>query len=120
MALDKNNKNVFYLLGRYVAVVERSNGVEFNSTQMHNIQQATETLMRYDRNVSNYTEERMQIMSNLSADGFPKKVLEDEDGGRFWIGYYHQKATMPTEVVTHHTPTAVKAVESNEIKELEK
>jgi hypothetical protein len=34
MALDKNNTNIYYLLGRYVAVVERSNNEELSATQM--------------------------------------------------------------------------------------
>ncbi len=91
MALDKNNKNAFYLFGRYVAVVERSNNKSFNAAQMHNIQEDTAQLMRYDRNKLGFADVRQEIMSNLGADGWPEKVLADADGGRFWIGYYHQK-----------------------------
>lgn len=60
---------------------------------------------------------RQQIMSNLSADGWPEKVHEDADGGRFFIGYYHQKAELPMFVdkVEHHTPDRVAPVENNEI-----
>ena len=91
MALDKNNKNAFYLFGRYVAVVERSNNKFFSGTQMHNIQDDTAQLMRYDRNKLGLADVRQEIVSKLSADGWPKRVLADADGGRFWLGYYHQK-----------------------------
>lgn len=120
MALDKNNKDVFYLFGRYVAVVERSNNEFFNSAQMHNIQDDTANLMRYDRNKLGFADVRQQIMGNLSAEGWPKKVLADEDGGRFWIGYYHQKAALPmfTDSVEHHTPERLDPLDNNEIEEL--
>ncbi len=120
MALDLNNKNAYYLLGRYVAVVERSNNEPFTSGQLHNIQDNPANLMRYDRFKTKFMASRQQIMSNLSAEGWPDKVLEDADGGRFWLGYYHQKAELPmfVESVTHHTPDRVAPVESNEIDEL--
>lgn len=120
MALDKANKDVFYLLGRYVAVVERSNNEFFNSSQMHNIQDNTDNLMRYDHNKLGFADVRQQIMSNLDATGWPKKVLADADGGRFWIGYYHQKAALPmfTDKVERHTPERVEPLENNEIEDL--
>lgn len=121
MALDKNNTNIYYLLGRYVAVVERSNNEELSATQMHNIQDCTDNLVRYDRNRTNYTEERMEIMSKVPADGWPRRVFENEDGGRFWIGYYHQKAVFPMQTnIVRHTPEQVNAVTNNEIEELKK
>ena len=121
MALDKNNTNIYYLLGRYVAVVERSNNEEFNASQMHNIQDCTDNIIRYDRNIKNYAEERIDIMSKAPAEGWPKRVFEDEDGGRFWIGYYHQKAVFPmqTEIVKH-IPELVNAVPNNEIEDLKR
>ena len=120
MALDINNKNAYYLLGRYVAVVERSNNQQFTNSQLHNIQDNTSILTRYDRNKSGFMEVRQQIMSNLTADGWPEKVLEDADGGRFFIGYYHQKSSLPmfVEKVERHNPDRVTPVASNEIEEL--
>ncbi|MBQ3325501.1 MAG: hypothetical protein IJM66_11485 [Muribaculaceae bacterium] len=120
MPLDKANKDVFYLLGRYVAVVERSNNEFFNSSQMHNIQDNTDNLMRYDHNKLGFADVRQQIMGNLDATGWPKKVLADADGGRFWIGYYHQKAALPmfTDKVERHTPERVTPKDDNEIDEL--
>ena len=91
MALDKTNKNAFYLFGRYVAVVERSNNKFFNAAQMQNIQEDTVQLMRYDRNKLGFADVRQEIVSKLSTDGWPKKVLADADGGRFALGYYQQK-----------------------------
>jgi len=122
MALDVNNKNAYYLLGRYVAVVERSNNEPLTSGQLHNIQSNTANLMRYDRFKSKFMDVRQQILSNLSSDGWPEKVLEDADGGRFWIGYYHQKAALPmfVEDVTHHTPERLDPLDNNEIEELKK
>jgi hypothetical protein len=121
MALDKENSNPFYLFGRYVAVVERSNGEPLRPSQLENIFQNTNLLTRYDRNKANFADLRMEIISKVSADGWPEKVLDDADGGRFWVGYYHQKAELPmmyVESVTHHTPDKVAPVESNEIDEL--
>ena len=119
MALDKTNTNPYYLLGRYVAVVERSNNEQLRAAQMDNIQQSTALLTRYDRNKANFADIRMEIISKVNSDGWPEKVL-DADGGRFWLGYYHQKAELPmfVESVTHHTPDRVAPVESNEIDEL--
>ena len=117
MALDINNKNAYYLFGRYVAVVERSNNKPFSNGQLHNIQDNPANLMRYDMYKTKFMDVRQQIMSNLSADGWPEKVHEDADGGRFFIGYYHQKAALPMFVdkVEHHTPDRVAPVENNEI-----
>ena len=120
MALDKTNTNPYYLLGRYVAVVERSNNEQLRAAQMDNIRQNTALLTRYDRNKANFADIRMEIISKVNANGWPEKVLEDADGGRFWLGYYHQKAELPMFVadVTHHTPERVDPVENNEIDEL--
>ena len=120
MALDKTNTNPYYLLGRYVAVVERSNNEMMRAAQMDNIRQNTALLARYDRNKTNFADIRQEILSKVNADGWPEKVLGDADGGRFWLGYYHQKSELPmfVESVTHHTPDRVAPVESNEIDEL--
>lgn len=120
MALDKENKNPYYLFGRYVAVVERSNNERFSRSQWHNIQDNTALLTRYDRNKTKFMDIRQQIMSNLSAEGWPEKVLEDAEGGRFWIGYYHQKAELPdfVESVERHSPERISPVDNNEIEEL--
>lgn len=122
MALDVNNKNAYYLLGRYVAVVERSNNEPFTSGQLHNIQSNTANLMRYDRFKSKFIDVRQQILSNLSSDGWPEKVLEDADGSRFYVGYYHQKSALPmfTETIEHHVPERVEAKSNNIIKSLQK
>lgn len=122
MALDKTNKDVYYLLGRYVAVVERSNNKFFTSAQFHNIQDNTSNLVRYDLNKTNFADVRQQIMSNLDATGWPEKVLADADGGRFWIGYYHQKAALPmfTDKVERHTPERVAPKDNNLIEDLKK
>lgn len=122
MALDVNNKNAYYLLGRYVAVVERSNNEPFTSGQLHNIQSNTANLMRYDRFKSKFMDVRQQILSNLSSDGWPEKVLEDADGSRFYVGYYHQKSALPmfTETIERHVPERVEAKSNNIIKSLQK
>lgn len=122
MALDINNKNAYYLFGRYVAVVERSNNKPFSNGQLHNIQDNPANLMRYDMYKTKFMDVRQQIMSNLSADGWPEKVHEDADGGRFFIGYYHQKAALPmfTDSVEHYTPERLDPLDNNEIEELKK
>ena len=122
MALDKTNTNQYYLLGRYVAVVERSNNELMRAAQMDNIRQNTAMLTRYDRNKANFADIRMEIISKVNSDGWPEKVLEDADGGRFWLGYYHQKAALPmfTDSVEHHTPERLDPLDNNEIEELKK
>lgn len=122
MALDKTNTNQYYLLGRYVAVVERSNNELMRAAQMDNIRQNTAMLTRYDRNKANFADIRMEIISKVNSDGWPEKVLDNNDGGRFWLGYYHQKAALPmfVEDVTHHTPERLDPLDNNEIEELKK
>ena len=120
MALDKTNTNPYYLLGRFLAVVEKSNNEPLHAAQITNIWQNTAVLASYDRNKTRYADVRQEIMAKVSADGFPAKILEDADGSRVWVGYYHQKSVLPlfVESVMHHTPDAVDPVESNEIDEL--
>ena len=122
MSLDKNNMDVFYLLGRYVAVVDRSNNEQLRAAQMDNIRQNTALLTRYDRNKTNFADIRQEIISKVNANGWPEKVLEDADGGRFWLGYYHQKAALPmfTETIERHVPERVEAKSNNIIKSLQK
>ena len=122
MAIDKTNNNQYYLLGRYVAVVERSNNELMRAAQMDNIRQNTAMLTRYDRNKANFADIRMEIFSKVNADGWPEKVLDDADGGRFWLGYYHQKAVLPmfTDSVEHYTPERLDPLDNNEIEELKK
>lgn len=122
MALDKTNTNQYYLLGRYVAVVERSNNELMRAAQMDNIRQNTAMLTRYDRNKANFADIRLEIFSKVNADGWPEKVLDDADGGRFWLGYYHQKAALPmfTDSVEHYTPERLDPLDNNEIEELKK
>lgn len=122
MALDKTNNNQYYLLGRYVAVVERSNNELMRAAQMDNIRQNTAMLTRYDRNKANFADIRMEIFSKVNADGWLEKVLDDADGGRFWLGYYHQKAALPmfTDSVEHYTPERLDPLDNNEIEELKK
>lgn len=95
MALDKKNDNIFYLFGRYVAVVERSNNKRFSHSQLTNIMDNTSILTRYDFHKANFMDLRQEIMAKVSADGWPEKVLEDSDGSRYWLGYYHQKSALP-------------------------
>lgn len=120
MALDKKNDNIFYLFGRYVAVVERSNNKHFSHSQWTNIMENTATLVRYDFHKTNFIDIRQEIMAKVCADGWPEKVNEDSDGSRYWLGYYHQKSALPlfTGEVEHYKPCRVPPVDSNEIEEL--
>ena len=120
MALDKKNDNIFYLFGRYVAVVERSNNKRFSHSQLTNIMDNTSILTRYDFHKANFMDLRQEIMAKVSADGWTEKVLEDSDGSRYWLGYYHQKSALPlfVEEVKYHKPDRVSPIDSNEIEEL--
>ena len=120
MALDRKCTNLYYLTGRLVAVVERSNGKELSVTQKDNIIGNPSLFVnKYDLHKDNMLKEKREIYELMPADGLPTK-MSPEDNGRFWIGYHHQSHALPYTEVSFHQPQRVSAVANNEIKELHK
>lgn len=91
MGLNKEEKNAVYLAGRYAAIVEICNERKLSAAQFGNIQrQPGIYLPMYDAHPEKMSEERMEILSLLDSDSFPKKVESLEEQGKIYIGYYHQ------------------------------
>lgn len=106
--LDKENKNQGYLCGRLFAVLEK---IQEEANNQHSIRErymnsasATPAMVFPTiLNLSSHHLEKLsggryiqfeklkqEIVSNISADGFPAH-LDLQDQGRFFVGYYHQR-----------------------------
>ena len=111
--LDKENQNQGYLCGRLFAVLDKiqedANGIHSIRERYMNSASATPaTVFATILNLSthhleklpmgaqvNYEKLKQEIMSKMSADGFPAH-LELQDQGRFFVGYYHQRQDLFT------------------------
>lgn len=107
--LDKDNQNQGYLCGRLFAVLDKiqedANGIHSIRERYMNAASTTpasvfatilnlsshhaENLSSEGRRVF-YEKLKQEIMSKISADGFPTH-LDLQDQGRFFVGYYHQR-----------------------------
>lgn len=113
MALDRENQNIGYLLGRLFAVMEQSQKAAnpgINATIRDRYYGAMSSrpatvlplLTKLNKHhlaklggekkgwAVNLEKEIGEIIEKLSADGVPP-FLTLEDQGRFAIGYYHQR-----------------------------
>lgn len=107
--LDKDNQNQGYLCGRLFAVLdkiqEEANGIHSVRERYMNAASTTPAAVfatilnlssHHSENLSSegrriYFEKlKQEIMSKISADGFPAH-LDLQDQGRFFVGYYHQR-----------------------------
>lgn len=107
--LDKDNQNHGYLCGRLFAVLdkiqEEANGIHSVRERYMNAASTTPAAVfatilnlssHHSENLSSegrriYFEKlKQEIMSKISADGFPAH-LDLQDQGRFFVGYYHQR-----------------------------
>lgn len=135
MALDKTNKNYYYNVGRCVAVIEIMNGlgIGFRSSVFNNANdklpyQLKTALANDSHNLHNELLEPAEVV--LLEGELPKKIMDSEQGGSFWMGYYNEKSFVEekyggifgkvTTERTEYTPSAVSAVEDNNIEELER
>ena len=120
MALDKKNKDNAYLLGRYVAVVEASNGTSLTVVQMGSIHRTPKALPMYDLNPDKYKELRDEILDLAGGELTLPSTLTADESGRVWIGYFHQKADLSAFYVQcHASGDVIEAVDSmEEAKEL--
>lgn len=120
MALNKDFKDYSYNLGRTVAVVEIINGLRetFASQVADNANdklpyQMKEALKKTSHNIHKELIEPGDVVLNHGE--LPSKPVTTIDPmGRFWIGYYHEKAYLADTykgifgkvetTIEHHTP----------------
>lgn len=124
MGLDRDCNEIYYLTGRYIALIELSNGCMFTGTQMELlVRKPAEMIVKYDRHRTRYDRERSEILNHISADGFPANTYED-GANTLWVGYYHQKSYLSRKgyayevVTTEHVAAPVAAINGNTIDEL--
>jgi len=137
MALDRNNRNYYYNLGRCVAIVEIMNELPktFRSLVFDNAFeklpfQLNEALAKDKHNLH---DELMSVAEVILADGneFPKGLLTAYDtNGSFWIGLYHEGKYLDDTyhdvygnaetVILDNIPEQISPIASNKIEELVK
>lgn len=123
MGLDKTNNNYCYNLGRVVAVVEIMNGllITFASSVFNNANdklpyQLKEALKKDRHNLHDELIYPSDVVLNNGT--LPSKPITTIDtDGKYWIGYYHEKAYLADKykgiygveevIVEHHTPEQV-------------
>lgn len=107
--LDKENTNQGYLCGRLFAVLDKiqedANHINSIRERYMNAASATPASVfatilnlssHHSENLPNegskifYEKIKQEIISKISADGFPAH-LDLQDQGRFFVGYYHQR-----------------------------
>lgn len=107
--LDKDNTNQGYLCGRLFAVLDKvqEDANHINSIRERYMNAASSTpatvfatilnlSTHHSENLKNegskvyYEKLKQEIISKISADGFPAH-LNLQDQGRFFVGYYHQR-----------------------------
>ena len=113
--LDKNNTNPGYLCGRLTAVLEKiqsdvNTGDSIRTRYMgaasatpatvipamlnlslHHSEKLPDDSRRFSRRF--YEELKQEIIDKISEKGFPSH-LDLNDQGRFFVGYYHQRADL--------------------------
>lgn len=115
--LDKTNTNPGYLCGRLVAVLEKiqddaSSGDSIRTRYMAAASATPAAVLSTMLNLSIHHSEKLsdgkriyyeqlkqEIVDKLSASGFPAH-LDITDQGRFFVGYYHQRASLFTKKET--------------------
>ncbi|MDE5882151.1 MAG: type I-C CRISPR-associated protein Cas8c/Csd1, partial [Muribaculaceae bacterium] len=111
--LDKNNTNPGYLCGRLTAVLEKiqtdaNTGDSIRTRYMGAASATPAAVLPAMLNLSLHHSEKLsegsriyfeqlkqEIVDKLSASGFPAH-LDLNDQGRFFVGYYHQRADLYT------------------------
>lgn len=111
--LDRNNTNPGYLCGRLTAVLEKiqtdaNSGDSIRTRYMGAASATPAAVVPAMLNLSLHHSEKLsegsriyfeqlkqEIVDKLSASGFPAH-LDLNDQGRFFVGYYHQRADLYT------------------------
>lgn len=138
MALDKENKNYYYNLGRVTAIVEEMNDVPHNF--LGKVFDNANNILPYwlkkslSNDKHNLHKELLEPADVVLMHGeIPKTLMTVVDNnGSFYIGYYQQKAYMTEKyngvygkeetIIEHHTPERIEAPDSmdNTISELKR
>jgi hypothetical protein len=138
MGLDKENKNYCYNLGRVVALVEIVNGLQitfagdvFNNAKDKLPYQLKEALRKEKHNLHGELIDPADVV--LNSGELPSKPMTTVDvTGKYWIGYYHEKAYLADAykgiygieeyIIEHHSPERIDVPEGmdNSIDELRK
>lgn len=111
--LDKNNDNPGYLCGRLTAILEKiqsdaQNGDSIRTRYMGAASATPAAVMPAMLNLSLHHSEKLsegsriiferlkqEVIDKLPSEGFPAH-LDLNDQGRFFVGYYHQRADIFT------------------------
>lgn len=111
--LDKNNSNAGYLCGRLTAVLEKiqsdvKSGDSIRTRYMGAASATPAAVFPSMLNLSLHHSEKLsdgsriffeqlkqEILEKMSVEGFPP-TLDFADQGRFFVGYYHQRANLFT------------------------
>lgn len=135
MALDKQNKNYYYNLGRVVSLVKIINDLDplFVSRVYDNASdklpyQLREALKKHNHSLIG---ELVECADVVLKNDFPTHVLAPEDGGMYWFGYYHENkylsdtyngvyGNVETEISEHCPDPIVVSSTSNDIESLKK
>lgn len=111
--LDKENSNPGYLCGRLTAVLEKiqtdvNSGDSIRTRYMGAASSTPAAVLPAMLNLSLHHSEKLnegtrifyeqlkqEILDKISGTGFPS-TLDLADQGRFFVGYYHQRADLYT------------------------
>lgn len=117
--LDKDNTNQGYLCGRLIAVLEKiqkdsESGDSIRTRYMGSASSIPTAVFPTVLNVSLHHSEKLsdgsriyfeqlkqEIMDKLPPTGFPSHLNLD-DQGRFFVGYYHQRADLYTKKIINN------------------
>lgn len=89
MALDKNNKDIAYIAGRMLAIVEYYAHGKFGPNTLSNgFSHPTSVVNTFGK----YIDTNDVFFEELKHIDLPVTTKNEIDKSRMWIGYYHQKA----------------------------
>ena len=89
MALDRKNTNELYVTGRMIAITEHYAGDKFGPNTLSRM--FSHPVRGFDV-FSQYIDKSDEYYTELQDVQFPASVKSENDKGRMWIGYYHQKS----------------------------
>ena len=89
MALDRNNKETYYMIGRLIAITEHYAKPKFGpGTLTKMFDYPRDFIGAFNR----YVDKSDVYLQDVADVNLPLRVAEGIDKGKMWIGYYQQKA----------------------------
>lgn len=89
MALDRNNKEISYLTGRMIAILEHYASDDFGPNTLDNLfTHPLNGLSVFEK----YVDREDVYYRELKQVDFPVTVHKATEKGVMWIGFYHQKS----------------------------